>query len=178
MERQPPVLPADEIDLYVRTYTSLLRSSGDVDVRAFEEAHAYSRSSLHEGALSADPDVSAFAYAAGRLPQEMPDVERIVLGQSHEHFEAEGFDVRSWARTTTRGRRRPLRWDGSKTLAVYIASASDIDDLVPIVTAYQIEWNKMHRRLRAIADELAPGVPLPTSETIARRRRCILFHSI
>jgi hypothetical protein len=150
MERLPPVQPADEIDLYVRTYTSLLRSTGDVDVRAFEEAHAFSASSLHEGALSADPDVSAFAYAAGRLPLEMPRAKRLVLGQSHELFEAAGFDVRSWHIVKTRGRRRPLRWDGASTLAVFIASASDIDDLVPIVTAYQIEWNKMHARLRAL----------------------------
>jgi hypothetical protein len=152
MERQPPVAPADEIDLYVRTYTSLLRSSGDVDVRAFEEAHAFSASSLHEGAPSAVPDVSAFAYAAGRLPLEMPDTKRIVLGQSHELFEAAGFDVRSWETVRTRGRRRPLRWDRAGTLAVFIASASDIDDLVPMVTAYQIEWNKMHSRLRAVGE--------------------------
>jgi len=152
MERQPPVAPADEIDLYVRTYTSLLRSSGDVDVRAFEEAHAFSAPSLHDGALATDPDVSAFAYAAGRLPLEMTHVRRIVLGQSHELFEAAGFDVRSWRVVKTRGRRRPLRWDGGGTLAAFIASASDIDDLVPIVTAYQIEWNKMHGRLRALGE--------------------------
>jgi hypothetical protein len=148
MERQPPTAPADEIDLYIRTYTSLLRSTGDVDVRAFEEAHAFSASSLHEGAIAPDPDVSAFAYAAGRLPLEMPQVRKLVLGQSHELFEAAGFDVRSWKIVRTRGRRRPLRWDGKGTLAVFIASASDIDDLVPMVTAYQIEWNKMHARLR------------------------------
>ncbi len=152
MERQPPVAPADEIDLYVRTYSSLLRSTGDVDVRAFEEAHAYSASSLHEGAVMLEPDVSAFAYAAGRLPLEMPDTKRIVLGQSHELFEAAGFDVRTWQIVKTRGRRRPLRYDGAGTLAVFIASASDIDDLVPMVTAYQIEWNKMHARLRSLPD--------------------------
>jgi len=38
MERQPPRATSDEIDLYIRTYYSLLRSSGDVKVRAFEEA--------------------------------------------------------------------------------------------------------------------------------------------
>src|ERR1017187_9903616 len=156
MERQPPVAPADEIDLYVRTYTSLLRSSGYVDVRAFEEVHSYSASSLHDGALASDPDVSAFAYAAGRLPLEMPDVRRIVLGQAHELFEAAGLDVRTWEVVKTRGRRRPLRWDGSGTLGVFIASASDIDDLVPIVTAYQIEWNKMHARLRSLPPD-GPG---------------------
>ncbi len=151
MERQPPVAPADEIDLYVRTYTSLLRSSGDVDVRAFEEAHAFSVSSLHEGAAATDIDVSAFAYAAGRLPLEMPEIERVVLGQSHELFEAAGYDVRTWRIVRTRGRRRPLRWSGDGTLAVFIASASDIDDLIPMLTAYQIEWNKMHARLRSLS---------------------------
>jgi len=148
LERQPPVLPSDEIDLYVRTYTSLLRSSGRVRVRAFEEAHAYCNSSLHPRALAVEPDVSAFAYAAARLPFEMPRVRLVVLGQSHELFEAAGFDVRSWTGVKTRGRRRPLRFDGESTLGAFIASVSDIDDLVPILTAYQIEWNKMFARLR------------------------------
>src|SRR5262252_6553921 len=150
MDRLAPVAPSEEIDLYVRTYSSLLRSSGEVRVRAFEEAHAFSTSALHPGALSPEPDVSAFAYAAARLPDAMPETRLIVLGQSHELFEAAGHEVRTWQNVRTRGRRRPLRYDGKGTLAVFIASVSDIDDLIPIVTAYQIEWNKMHLRLRGV----------------------------
>ncbi len=153
MKRSVPVLANAELDLYVRTVYSLLRSSGEVDVRAFEEAHAYSHSSLHEGALSPVPDLSAFAYAAGRLPACISEVKRIVLGQSHELFEAAGHQVREWEVVKTRGRRRPLRFNGKDTLAVFIASASDIDDLVPIVTAYQIEWNKMHALLSGLGSE-------------------------
>jgi hypothetical protein len=137
----------DGIDVYIRTYYSLLRSTGEVRVRAFEEAHAYSDSTLHLGAREVTPDVAAFAYAAARLPACMPAIERIVLGQSHEHFESIGLEVRDWAEVRTRGRRRPLRFDGAKTLAVFLTSTSDLDDLVPIVTAYQIEWNKLHERL-------------------------------
>jgi hypothetical protein len=151
MHRRRPERDSEEISLYVTTYYSLLRSSGEVRVRAFEEAHSYSGSSLHLGALSDVPDLSAFAYAAARLPDEMLDVELVILGQSHELFEAAGYDVRDWHIVKTRGRRRPLRWDRSNKLAVFIASASDIDDLVPILTAYQIEWNKMHERLRRAA---------------------------
>jgi hypothetical protein len=151
MDRRPPEPESEEISLYITTYYSLLRSTGEVRVRAFEEAHAYSGSSLHEGALSDVPDLSAFAYAAARLPDEMIDVREIILGQSHELFEAAGFDVRTWRIVKTRGRRRPLRYDGAGKLGVFIASASDIDDLVPIVTAYQIEWNKLHERLRRAA---------------------------
>jgi len=151
MLRRPPEPESEEINLYISTYYSLLRSSGEVRVRAFEEAHAYSGSSLHSGSLAEEPDLAAFGYAAARLPDDMPDVDLIILGQSHELFEAAGYDVRRWKIAKTRGRRRPLRLDGNGKLAVFIASASDIDDLVPIVTAYQIEWNKIHARLRAVA---------------------------
>lgn len=170
MDRQPPRTTSDEIDLYIRTYSSLLRSSGEVRVRAFEEAHLYSDSSLHLGARDARPDVAAFAYSAARLPECMPRVARIVLGQSHEQFEAAGYAIRDYARVVARGRRRPLRWDGAGTLGVYITSASDIDDLVPIVTAWQIEWNKLHealaqsgigQALASLPDETPFAVDLP-----------------
>jgi hypothetical protein len=149
VERQRPDPQSDAIDLYIRTYYSLLRSTGDVRVRSFEEAHAFSDSSLHLGSRQLTPDTSALGYAAARLPSCMPDVDRIVLGQSHEQFEQFGFQVPDWARVGAKGRRRPLRYDGESTLAAFVSSASDIDDLIPIVTAYQIEWNKMHPRLSA-----------------------------
>ncbi|MEO1171426.1 MAG: hypothetical protein AAFX94_05155, partial [Myxococcota bacterium] len=144
MERQRPDTSSNELDLYIRTYYSLLRSSGEVRVRSFEESHLYSDSSLHEGGRDSAVDIGAFSYAAGRMPVCLPDVQQILLGQSEEVFRSGGFDVRAWQRLTARGRRRPFRFDGEKRLAAFIASASDIDDMVPIVTAYQIEWNKLH----------------------------------
>lgn len=170
MDRQPPRTTSEEIDLYIRTYYSLLRSSGEVRVRAFEEAHAHSSSSLHAGARDLVPDVAAFAYSSARLPACMHKVERIILGQSHEHFEAAGFAVREWQRVQTRGRRRPLRWDGESTLCAFVTSISDIDDLIPIVTAYQLEWNKLHqflgqsalgRQLAAQPDKTRDAAPPP-----------------
>jgi hypothetical protein len=149
VDRLAPRAISNEIDLYIRTYWSLLRSSGDVRVRAFEEAHLYSASALHTGALGPTPDLAAFAYSAARLPECMPRIGRLVLGQSVYQFEKAGLPVTEWQSVRTRGRRRPLRWNGAETLAVFVASASDIDDLVPIVTGYQIEWNKIGERLRA-----------------------------
>ncbi|MCH9680537.1 MAG: hypothetical protein K0V04_03815 [Deltaproteobacteria bacterium] len=147
MDRQPPRSTSNAIDLYIRTYYSLLRSSGEVRVRAFEEAHAFSDSSLHTGARDERPDVAAFGYSAARLPGCLTLVRHLVAGQSLEQFERAGLQVHDWPAVSTRGRRRPHRWDGGQTLAVFVTSASDIDDLVPILTAYQIEWNKMHMRL-------------------------------
>jgi hypothetical protein len=168
VDRQPPRSTSNAIDLYIRTYYSLLRSSGDVRVRAFEEAHAFSESSLHAGARDPRPDIGAFTYAAARLPACMTRVRRVVIGQSVEQFAVAGFLVGGWDAVECAGRRRPNRWDGGDTLAVFVTSASDIDDLVPIVTAYQIEWNKLHellgltelgRQLRAGAIERGDDLP-------------------
>ena len=166
---------SDEIDLYIRTYYSLLRSSGDVRVRAFEEAHLFSRSSLHLGAEAPEPDLAAFAYSAGRLPDCMPRVRRLVLGQSQHQFDHAGYAIDRWQIVRTRGRRRPLRWDGGETLAAFIASASDIDDLVPILTAYQIEWNKLRGRLlnariSDVTDDTALAGALGDDAAVARLR--------
>jgi hypothetical protein len=143
----------------------LLRSSGQVRVRAFEEAHLYSRSSLHLGAESSQPDLAAFAYSAARLPDCMPSVRKVVLGQSPAQFAQAGHAITGWSIVRTRGRRRPLRWDGQQHLAVFVASGSDIDDLVPILTSYQIEWNKIRELLRRA--NLVAGQALPDDATLA-----------
>ena len=134
-----------EVDLYVRTYTTLLQSSGAVPVSTLTPAHLTASSSLHAGAEETAPDLNAFIYSAQRIPESIVNVTDIVLGQSSRGFRRSGHpDVDSWEIVSAPGRRRRWRYDGGQTLAVTIASASDLDDLVPSIVAYQIEWNKMH----------------------------------
>jgi hypothetical protein len=148
MIRTVPETTGQAIDLYIRTYYSLLRSSGDIRIRSLEETHEGMRSSLHLGAESPDFDTSAFLYAALRLPDCLDKVRRIVMGQSDEVFIRGGLrDIAQWRRVDAAARRRRMLFDGRETLAAFISSVSDIDDLIPMLTAYQIEWNKLHRRL-------------------------------
>jgi hypothetical protein len=151
MERTVPSTASEEIDLYQRTYYSLLRSTAEVQIRTLEEAHARMNSLLHPEAREASPDLSAFFYSILRLPPLMHHVQLVVLGQSPEVFERWGFgDVESWQQVFALARRRRCFYDGRKTLAVYIASRTDIDDVVPLLTAYQIEWNKIHSLLQML----------------------------
>ncbi len=134
-----------EVDLYVRTYTTLLQSSGAIPVSSLIPAHLTASSSLHAGAAEPEPDLSAFIYSAQRLPEAIVDVAEIVLGQSARGFRRSGYtSMDRWQIVSAPGRRRRWRFDGRATLAATIASASDLDDLVPSIVAYQIEWNKMH----------------------------------
>lgn len=150
MDRTVPRTGSEEIELYIRTYYSLLRSSADVQIRTLEEVHANMASSLHPAARSPEPDLPALIYASLRLPACIVEVERVILGQNAEVFQRRGVgDVTSWQPVAARARRRRSYFDGTGTLACFIASRSDIDDLLPMLTAYQIEWNKIHRRLQA-----------------------------
>src|SRR5918998_928479 len=135
-----------EVDLYVRTYTTLLQSSGAIGVSSLEPAHLTAAPSLHAGAAEPAPDMNAFIYSANRLPACIVDVKHIVLGQSASAFVQAAYgSMASWAVVSAPGRRRKWLYDGRETLAAYIASASDLDDLIPTIVAYQIEWNKVHR---------------------------------
>jgi hypothetical protein len=148
MDRTVPRTASEEIELYIRTYYSLLRSTTDIQIRTLEEVHANMNSALHPHARSPMPDISAFIYTGLRLPVCISQVERVILGQSQDVFEAGGFgDVERWEEVAAPARRRRCFFDGQETLACYIGSRSDIDDLLPTLTAFQIEWNKLHARL-------------------------------
>ncbi len=135
----------DAVDLYTRTYNTLLRSSGETKLRVLEQSHIGMCSVLHPKAGSSEPDSGALIYALRRLPPSIIAVRHIVLGQSAEVFKRMlGVDVERWEMQSAPGRRRRYYYDGKETLAVYIASPSDIDDVIPQLVALQIEWNKLH----------------------------------
>jgi len=155
MERTVPSTASEEIDLYQRTYYSLLRSTAEVQIRTLEEAHARMKSLLHAGAREPAPDMSAFIYCLLRLPLCMDMVELIVLGQSTSVFERRGFgNVESWMQVVAPARRRRCFFNGKDTLACFIASRTDIDDVIPMLTAYQIEWNKLHSFLQLLPESI------------------------
>jgi hypothetical protein len=127
-----------------------------VGVSSLEPAHYTADSSLHAGAEEPKPDLNAFLYSANRIPACIVQIQHIVLGQTVRAFIRAGYDqLDSWALVSAPGRRRRWHWNGSNVLAAYIASASDLDDLIPSIVAYQIEWNKMHHLLRASDEALA-----------------------
>ena len=138
------------VELYVRTYTTMLQSSGDIKIDSLVHAHLSMASVLHPLAGEPQVDMGALLYAVRRLPSAIVRCRRVLMGQSPQGFRAVfGTDILSWQAVKAPARRR--RWYHSgDTLAVLIASPSDIDDLVPTLVAYQIEWNKLHRLLQDV----------------------------
>src|SRR3954462_617755 len=82
---------SDEVELYHRTYTTLLRSSGETLLRVLESSHRTMASSLHPLAASDEPDLGAFIYASRRLPDAISGARLVVMGQEMEAFERAGI---------------------------------------------------------------------------------------
>jgi hypothetical protein len=156
---------SDEVELYQRTYSTLLRSSGETRLRVLEPSHRTMRSSLHALADSEELDLGAFLYAVSRLPQAIAGAVHVVMGQSADALIADGLDVSQWPVAESPARRRRWYVGPDSTLAVLLASVSDVDDLVPTLVAYQIEWNKIRLRLIGAAPELGED---PDAETCAQ----------
>ncbi len=153
------------LDLFHRTYHSLLRSTGEIQIQALAEPYTAFEPNLHHHARSRRPDLAALTYTSLRLPACSDAVRLVLLGQSHEVFARHGYgDVLSWEPVSAPGRRRKMFFDGKETLAVLIASPSDLDDLIPMLLAFQIEWNKIHdlfsdpRVMQKVQEAQARGV--------------------
>ena len=154
MERTVPHTASDEVELYLRTYYSLLRSTSDVQILTLEEAHSGMNSLLHSHARDEIPDMSAFIYSLLRLPECIHRVQTVVMGQSMTVFANAGYqEVESWLEVRAQARRRRCFFDGDSILACVIASQSDIDDIVPALTALQIEWEKLHHRMKSLPEK-------------------------
>ena len=115
MERTIPSTTSDEIELYLRTVYSLLRSTAEVQIRTLEETHGGMNSSLHLNARKVSPDISAFIYSLLRLPDCISDVQTVVLGQSFTVFAQHGYsDLTDWQLVPARDPglfyRQPLRY--------------------------------------------------------------------
>ena len=160
--RQAAGLVSDEVELYHRTYTTLLRSSGETLLRVLEPSHRSMNSSLHPLASTNEVDLGAFMYAMRRLPAGVWQTAVIVMGQEAQVFERAGVGrIEDWEPVEAPARRR--RWFDSHegTMAALLASTSDLDDVIPTLVAYQVEWNKLNAVLRATdrppGDELDPA---------------------
>jgi len=145
-----PETPGEEqVELYVRTYRSLLRSSGEIRLQALERAHLGMESSLHPLGAREELDSGALLYSLHRLPPVALELEHVCLGQSPDQLlHWLGSVPADWHPVVAPGRRRRWWWNPERrTLAVALASSSDLDDLVPTLVAMQIEWNKVHALL-------------------------------
>lgn len=134
--------------MFINTYRTFLRDEGVMSIEQISDLYKKTQSSLHKYSNSKQIDIEAFIYAYLRLPTMIHEAKYIVMAQTESIFEKENYKLNFWEEVHAPARRRKIYFDGEKTLAVYINSVTDVDDLVGLLTTYTIEWNKIHDKLR------------------------------
>ena len=150
-----------QVSRYQHSYQQSLHTHSEIKLETILREYQRVGSSLHRGADSDEVITSAFLYACNRLPDCLPVVDDIVVASSIQALQGHGLaqDITSWTQVFAEKRRRMAFFDGQNKLVLLVTSLSDLDDVIPGLCAYQIEWNKMHQRLAAdgLAAELAGG---------------------
>lgn len=169
MERSFPRDATESIDFYMRTMYSVLRSRSETRISGFEEVHAGMESMLHQNARSSSPDFSALIYSLLRLPSVIRTCEKVIFGQHISMFIENGYrTIQYWQEVSARARRRYCLFDGQNTLACFITSKSDLDDMIPVLTALQIEWNKLNFLLRDVDESTLKSFDPANAEALTR----------
>ena len=151
----------------MRSYATLLRSTGEVRLAGLQEPYLAMDPTLHARARDALPDPAALTYVGLRLPPCMPSVRLVLLSTSVESIQARGYDLTTWQPQTSPARRRRQLYDGGEQVAILVSSPSDLDDLIPTLVAYEIEWNKANElfsrdaALRRLVEHAAEHGPRP-----------------
>src|SRR5215216_2269773 len=113
----------EAVDLFLRSYQTLLRSTGEVRVAGLLEPYLAMAPSLHVRARDALPDAAAITYVGLRLPACMPSVRLVLLGASLETMASRGVaDIATWVPQSAPARRRRQFFDGHDRLAVLVNS--------------------------------------------------------
>ena len=113
MERTVPTTGSEEIQLYMRTYYSLLRTTDEVQIQTLVETHLGMDSLLHVEAREDEIDVPALVYCSLRLPPCIWQTRLVVMGQSERVFAWRGYpNVEQWQSVAAPGRRRRAFFDG------------------------------------------------------------------
>jgi hypothetical protein len=159
----------EQVEAFVRSYQTLLRSTGEVRVAGLLAPYLEMAPTLHVKAASpSEVDAAALTYVGLRLPPCMPRVRLVLLSANPDALADRGYAISEWQSVEARARRRRQFFDGGDTLAMLIASPSDVDDILPSLIAYELEWNKIYDLLlrdkalagvieRAAAGDVHPG---------------------
>lgn len=138
------------INRFVQLTYMTLCSSGLVPLQRLESAYRGFQCIIHPYLSEDRMDVGALNYVCSRLPECVFQIDRVLFGQSETFLQESGVALKSCIEVYAKARRRRYLYDTKQTLIAFIASKSDLDDVIPSLLALQIEWNKCHRYLQSI----------------------------
>lgn len=135
---------------HIKAYYSKLLSGQEFCISDIELTYRQMSPSIHRKLSTDDVDVDVLNYCLNRLPPQIYFTKNIVIAQNRQILLNNGYDVNSWIKVESNSRRRKSFYSPTlATIAFVIASDADIDDLINILIATEIELNKIKNKLKA-----------------------------
>jgi len=129
--------------------------SGEIHLSSFIETYKQMQPSMHKDLASEKIDINALTYSLTRIPRCFFYAETLLLGQHPSDFHEKYFDISLWQNKSAPDRRRQVLYNRDlKTIITFLTSDSDIDDIINILIAFQIEWQKIGKILSVNEAEL------------------------
>jgi hypothetical protein len=146
---------------FIDNYYRQLLTGKDIPLSQFVPGYKKVLPSIHQHLNDPDRvDLSALSYALERLPEEIFETRRIVMSATDKGFADTGLYIESglktglWVKTiASRRRRRCFYHPSSGTLACYVTSPSDVDDIVNCAISFILEWQKIGRLIGSKLDD-------------------------
>ncbi|HEX9804657.1 MAG TPA: hypothetical protein VGA67_03175, partial [Candidatus Dojkabacteria bacterium] len=161
----------DDVDLntnmFIRIYRSFLSSGGELEIDQIIKPFIEMQPFLHSKAAMNTIDVGAFIYSLLRLPDQIFNINSVILSQSMRSIKREGFESDNWKESPAPARRRKM-YTQDEDLFVIINSVTDVDDLVCLLTSFQIEWNKINSILNLNSKDSDEAISTNNSEWLSR----------
>jgi len=160
------VLPDRKTAVFIKAYRTFLSADGKMEIDQIIRLYRDMEPSLHKKASLTEIDIEAFIYSFLRLPQVMNGVSNVILAQTDDIFHREGYKTEFWTEVVAPARRRKMYYNNEGTLAIFINSVTDLDDVVCLLTSFQIEWNKMHEALQPFKGKILDKQKKALQETL------------
>jgi len=126
----------ESIEKHRRFYWELLAKGQEVKLATLLPTYEKMQPALHQ-------DSSVLDYVLDRLPATIQQTKKVFLGQNRQDFEKVGLKLDLKQPETAKARRHWWFFDAqNQALACFLASPSDVDDLVNLLLAYQLEEKK------------------------------------
>ncbi len=142
---------------HIKKYYSELLSGNEFSLSQLEDSYRRMAPTIHVNLFTEKIDIDVLNFCLSRLPPEIFSTQKVILAQNRQILSAAGYDLNNYVEVFAPRRRRRTFFSQDNSLLISILSSdSDLDDLINILIAAEIEFKKIQTKLNTFNSPKTP----------------------
>jgi len=142
---------------HIKNCFSKLLTGLEFPIKDLENSYRQMAPAIHQNVFGDKIDIDVLDYCLNRIPPQIFSTKNIILGQNREKLISAGYGISSWKEVISKKRRRRSFYSSdSFTLVSILTSDTDLGEIVNILIAIEIEFNKIKTKLNQNIDSKIP----------------------